>query len=45
MRIDPVIKNKDDRFNHLTSTQKKARKFAIALAFVGVFVWFFKIVF
>jgi hypothetical protein len=45
MRIDPVIKVKEDRFKHLTSAQKKARQVAIALVFIGVFIWFFKIVF
>lgn len=45
MRIDPIIKIKEDPFKDLTSIQKKGRKAAIVLAFVAVFVWFFKIVF
>jgi hypothetical protein len=45
MRINPVIKVKEDPFKDLTPTQKVARKVAIALAFAGVFFWLFKIVF
>jgi hypothetical protein len=45
MRIDPVIKIKEDPFKNLTKVEKYARKAAIALAFVAVFVWLFKIVF
>ncbi|MEO6521601.1 MAG: hypothetical protein ABIN91_07985 [Mucilaginibacter sp.] len=45
MRIEPVKNEKVDRFKDLTPTHKMTRKVAIALAFVGVFVWLFKIMF
>ncbi len=45
MRIEPIIKPKDTRFDHLTDVEKKARKVAIAVAFLGVFIWMFKIIF
>lgn len=45
MRIDPVIKDETDPYKDLTNIEKKARMVAIALAFIGVFVWMFKIIF
>jgi hypothetical protein len=45
MRIEPVIKVKVYPFKNLTKAQNTARLAAIALAFVGVFVWMFKILF
>jgi hypothetical protein len=45
MRIDPLIKETENLFQHLTGVEKKARKVAILVAFVGVFIWMFKIIF
>jgi len=45
MRIDPLIKDTEDPFKHLTGIEKKARKVAIIVAFAGVFIWMFKIIF
>lgn len=45
MRIDPLIKETEDLYKNLTSVEKKARKVAILVAFVGVFIWMFKIIF
>jgi len=45
VRIDPVEKVKDDPFKDLNKTQKITRKIAIAVAFIGVFIWFMKVVF
>lgn len=45
MRINPVVKKKDDRFKNLTPVERNARKVAIVVAFIGIYIWFFKIVF
>ncbi|WP_295716992.1 hypothetical protein [Mucilaginibacter sp.] len=42
MRIDP-IEAKPDPFENLTPLQNRSRKAAIAIAFIGVFVWVIKI--
>jgi hypothetical protein len=42
MRIDP-IEAKPDPFESLTPLQNRSRKAAIAIAFIGVFVWVIKI--
>jgi hypothetical protein len=42
MRIDP-IEAKPDLFENLTPLQNRSRKAAIAIAFIGVFVWVIKI--
>ncbi|WP_186461729.1 hypothetical protein [Mucilaginibacter pallidiroseus] len=44
MRIEPV-KQETDKFAQLTPLERQTRKAAIALAFLGVFVWTFKILF
>lgn len=44
MSTKPKVVQKDDRFSHLTKLQNTTRKIAIILAFLGVFIWFFKIV-
>lgn len=44
MKIVPK-KQKADIYENLTPLEKKTRKAAIALAFVGVFVWAVKILF
>jgi hypothetical protein len=44
MRIDP-IEAKPDPFKDLTPLQNKSRKAAIAIAFIGVFIWAIKILF
>jgi len=44
MRIDP-IETKPDPFKDLTPLQNRSRKAAIAIAFIGVFVWVIKILF
>jgi len=45
VRIDPENTTKEDPFKDLTKVQKVTRWVALAVAFVGVFIWFFKIVF
>ena len=45
MRINPVVKKRDARFDDLPPIQKGARKVAIVVAFIGIYIWFFKIVF
>ena len=44
MRIDPQEVD-NTPYSNLTLVQKNARKVAIVVAFVGVFIWFIKIVF
>jgi hypothetical protein len=45
MRIEPSKNENVDRFKDLSPTHKATRWVAIIMAFVGVFVWFFKILF
>jgi hypothetical protein len=42
VRIEPD--KKESPYRHLTKVQKTARLMAIAAAFVGVVIWFIKIV-
>jgi len=44
MKITPK-ENKADIFKDLTPLEQKTRRVAIFLAFFGVFVWVFKILF
>jgi hypothetical protein len=44
MRIDPV-EAKPDPFEELTPLQKKIRKTALFVSFVGVYFWVVKILF
>ena len=43
MKIEPV--KRTDTYKDLTSLQNTTRILAIIVAFIGTFVWFFKIVF
>lgn len=43
MKVKPV--STPDPFAELTPLQQKTRKIAIAIAFIGVFVWAVKILF
>jgi hypothetical protein len=45
MRIDPVNNEVEDPYRDLLPLDKVMRKIAIAVAFVGVFIWFFKVIF
>jgi len=45
VRTDPEKKVKDDPFKNLTKTQKTTRKIALVIAFLGVYIWFLKVVF
>ena len=47
MKIYPkkLAKKKKINFEHLTPLQKKMRQAALLLALIGVFVFFFKILF
>lgn len=47
MPIKPrdIAENSRNEFAHLTPLQQRTRKAAIALAFIGVFVWAVKILF
>jgi len=45
MRVEPAKREKIDLFKDLSPIHKVTRKVAIAVAFVGVFVWLFKIMF
>ncbi|QRQ99567.1 hypothetical protein [Dyadobacter sandarakinus] len=47
MKIYPVRQKKEEKedFSSLTPLEKKTRKAALLLVLVGVFVWFFKILF
>ena len=45
MRIDPVNVNETDPYKDLSPLDKIMRRVAILVAFVGVFIWFYKVVF
>ena len=45
MRIEPAKREKIDPYKDLSPVHKVTRKVAIVVAFVGVFVWLFKIMF
>jgi nitrate reductase NapE component len=45
MRIDPVKAEETDVYYELKPVEKISRRVAIVVAFVGVFVWFFKVIF